>query len=92
MKVTLKIYKKKIKKITIHQRNLQVLMIEVYKIINVYAPPIMDNFFIFRENKHNFRNFQIITKKKQNYYKKRERYASETIFYRIPLLWVNLPE
>ena len=92
MKVTLKICKKKIKKITIHQRNLQVLMIEVYKIINVYAPPIMDNFFIFRENKHNFRNFQIITKKKQNYYKKTERYGSETIFYRIPLLWVNLPE
>ena len=48
------------KEITIHQRNLQVLMIEVYKIINGYAPPIMDNFFIFRENTHNLRNFQII--------------------------------
>ena len=35
-------------------------MIEVFKIINRYAPPIMDNFFIFRENTHNLRNFQII--------------------------------
>ena len=35
-------------------------MTEVFKIINGYAPPIMDKFFIFRENTHNFRNFQII--------------------------------
>ena len=48
------------KEITIHQRNLQILMTEVFKIINGYAPPIMDNFFIFRENTHNLRNFQII--------------------------------
>ena len=48
------------KEITIHQRNLQVLLIEVFKIINGYAPPIIDNFFIFRENIHNLRNFQII--------------------------------
>ena len=37
------------KKITIHQRNLQVLMTEVYKIINGYAPPIMDNFSYLEE-------------------------------------------
>ena len=48
------------KEITIHQRNLQILMIEVFKKINGYAPPIMNSFFIFRENTHNFRNFQII--------------------------------
>ena len=51
------------KEVTTHQRNLQLLMIEVYKIINGYAPPIMDNFFIFRENTHNLRNFQIILNK-----------------------------
>ena len=28
--------------------------------INGYAPPIMDNFLMFRENTHNLRNFQII--------------------------------
>ena len=40
------------KEITIHKRNLQVLIIQVDK-INGYALPTMDNFFIFRENTHN---------------------------------------
>ena len=40
------------KEITNDRTNLQVLMIEVYKIIIAYAPPIMDNFFIFREKIH----------------------------------------
>ena len=63
-------------------------MIEVCKIINGYVPPIKDNFFIFRENTHNLRDFQIILNKN----KKTVRYRLETIFYRIPLLWTNLPE
>ena len=74
--------------ITIHQRNLQVLITEVYKIINEYAPPVMDNFFIFRENTCILRNFQIILNKN----KKVVRYCSETISYRIPLFWAHLPE
>ena len=65
------------KEITIHQRNLQVLMIEVYKIINGYAPPIMDNFFIFRENTHNLRNFQIILKTKSSKIWARRQYPIE---------------
>ena len=44
------------KEIIIPQRNLLVLMTEVFKIINRYAPPIMGNVFIFRENTHNLRN------------------------------------
>ena len=76
------------KEITIHQRNLQVLMIEVFKIINGYAPPIMDNIFIFRENTHNLRNFQVIL----NENKITVRYGSETISYRIPLLWAYFSE
>ena len=63
-------------------------MIEVLKIINGYAPPIMDNFFIFRENTHNLRNFQIIL----NENKKTVRYGSKTTSYITPLLWANLPE
>ena len=54
------------KEMTIHQRNLQVLMTEVFKIINGYVPPIIDSFFIFRENRHSLRNFQTIL----NEYKK----------------------
>ena len=63
-------------------------MIEVFKIINGYAFPIMDKFFIFRENTHNLRNFQIIS----NENKKTARNGSETVSFRAPLLWANLPE
>ena len=46
--------------ITVHQRNLQILMTEVYKIIKGEASAIMNNLFIFRENIHNIRIFQIV--------------------------------
>ena len=42
-----------------HWRNFQVLMVEVFKIINGFAPAIMGSFFLFRKNTHNIRNFQI---------------------------------
>ena len=73
---------------TIHQRNLQVLMTEVYKIVNGYAPPIMQNLFLFRENVHNIRNFQDIA----NENKHTVRYGLETVSYRTPLLWAKLPD
>ena len=41
---------------SIHQRNLQKLMIESYKIIHQITPPIMKSLFVFRENTHNIRN------------------------------------
>ena len=63
MEVTLKICDEKVKEITIHQRNLEVLMIEVYKIINGYAPLIMDKLSTNRENTHNLRNLPIILNK-----------------------------
>ena len=50
--------------ITIHQRNLQVLMIEIYKIIN-----------------------QVLS----NESRRTVNYGIETICYRAPFLWANLP-
>ena len=38
-------------------------MIEVYKILNGSAPPIMENLFVFRGNIHNIRNVQVISNK-----------------------------
>ena len=35
---------------SIHQRNLQTLVIELYKIVHQIAPPIMNSLFVFREN------------------------------------------
>ena len=43
--------------------------------------------FLYRENTHSLRNFQIIL----NENKKTARYGSKTISYRTPLLWANLP-
>ena len=76
------------KETAIHQRNLQVMMTKVYKILNGYAPPIKDNFLICRENTHNLRNFQIILNKN----KENSKYGSETMSYKTPLLWANLPK
>ena len=42
---------------SIHQRNLQVLMTEIYKILNGIAPPIMNSLFTFRLNQHNLTDF-----------------------------------
>ena len=57
------------KEYTIHQRNLQTLMLEIYKITNNIAQPVMNSLLLFRENKYNIRDFQIAsnsTKKKVN--------------------------
>ena len=36
--------------VTIHQRNMQVLMTEIYKIVDGVAPPIMNSLFDFRSD------------------------------------------
>ena len=48
----------------------------------------MKNLFIFRENIHNIRNFQIIA----NEIKNTVRYVWEIICYETPYLWASLPE
>ena len=74
--------------ITIHQRNLQVLMTEIYKIINHIAPPIMSSLFEIRVNTHNTRNFQVFS----NESRRTVNYGLETICYRAPFFWGgNLP-
>ena len=63
-------------------------MIKVFKIINGIAPPIKDDFILFRENTHNIWNFQIISVEP----KKTVRHGLGTVKCRTPLLWVNLSE
>ena len=65
-----------------------ILMTEVYKIVKGEAPGIMKNLFIFRENIHNIRKFQIIANENKN----TVRYGFETICYRTPYLRPSLPE
>ena len=68
--------------ITIHQRNLQVSMTEVYKIVNGIAPPIMNSLFQFRCNTNNIRNLQEIYTENR----KTVRHGTETVTYRAPFL------
>ena len=72
--------------ISIHQMNLQVLMTEVYKIVNSIAPPIMNSLFQFRYNTNSIRNFQEIYTENR----KTVTYGTETVTYRTPFLWANL--
>ena len=72
--------------ITIHQRHLQVLMTEMYKIVNGIAPPIMNSLFQFCCNTHNIRNFQEIFTENR----KTVKYGTETLTSQAPFLWANL--
>ena len=43
----------------VHQKYMELLMIEVYKYVNGLSPDIMSYIFRFRENTYNLRNFHI---------------------------------
>ena len=72
---------------SIHQRNLQVLMTEIYKIVNGIALPIMNSLFTFHLNQPNLSNFQELLTEKRN----TVNYGLETVAYRAPVLWSKLP-
>ena len=75
------------KETSVHLRNLQFLMTEIYKIKNNYAPPIMHHLFQFRENTFNLRNFREIA----THNKKTSNYGLETMSYRALFLLAKLP-
>ena len=70
---------------SIHQRNLQVLMTEIYVIVNGIALPIMNFLFTFHLNQHNLRNFQELSTEKTN----TVNYGLEKVTYRASILWAK---
>ena len=62
-------------------------MIEMYKMINHIAPPVMPSLFEIRKNTNNTRYFQVLS----NENRRTVNYGLETICYRVPFLWANLP-
>ena len=68
------------------KKKLQLLVTEVYKIVNSIELPVMNSFFNFRANIHNFRNFQEIFTENR----KTVKYVIETVMYQGPFLWTNL--
>ena len=64
------------------------LLIEVFKMKNELAPPIMESILNKRFNTYNLRNFQeFATERKRTVW-----YGLETFSYRYPQLWSLLPE
>ena len=71
-----------------HHRNIQTLMIEIFKMKNNLNPPIMGFMFERRNNPYNLRNFQEFATKR----KRTVKMSLETLKYRSPQLWSILPE
>ena len=63
-------------------------MTEIYKTIKEKALAILKNLFIFQENIHNIRNFQIIANENKN----TVRYGLETVCCKTPYWWASLRE
>ena len=65
-----------------HHRNIQTLLIEIFKIKKDFTPPIMESIVKERNNTYNVRNFQEFeTETKRTVY-----FVLETISYRSPQL------
>ena len=71
-----------------HHRNIQTLLIELYKIRNGLAPPLVESMFHIRNNRYNLRHFQEFATER----KRTVDYGLETLSYRAPQLWSLLPE
>ena len=69
------------------KKNLEVLMTEIYKIVNGVARSIMNSLFEFRSSEWNIRNFQVLSTN----FRRTVNYGIETITYRAPSLWAKLP-
>ena len=76
------------KAVTIHKKNLQTLMTEIFKTQNNLNPPFMNEIFRERDNIYNLRNnneFVLLSIKTVHF-------ESESIRYRGPQLWFSLPQ
>ena len=72
----------------IHDRNIEKLMIEIYKCLNRLSPPIMNDFFTYRQNNYNIRNFRELDCENVNTIN----CGLNTLSYKGSQLWQQLPE
>ena len=72
----------------VHQKCIELLMIEVYKYLNGLSPDIMSDIFKLRENTYNMRNSQIF--ESQN--TRTKKFGLDRIANRASQLWKNVPE
>ena len=76
----------KSKCVTVHHRNLQVLAIEIYKVVNNLSSSLMSELFITKETKCNLRRENSIVVNNV-----RTRYGIDSISYLGPKIWDLVP-
>ena len=76
------------KSVTVHQRNLQTLATEMYKILNGLSPDIMQDIFEIKRNYYNTRNAPAFSSRNI----KTVRYGLQTISCVAPKIWDLVPK
>ena len=76
------------KSVTIHERNLQKVVIEIYKVKNGLSPEFMKEIFRLSSNPYNLRN----KKELKNSNIKTVYCGSETLSHRGPEIWSSVPD
>ena len=74
--------------VTIHEKNLQLLMTEMFKTINNQSPTFMNEIFPQRNAAYNLRNSNTFTVPTVHTVK----YGTETVRYRGQRIWLTLPQ
>ena len=74
--------------VTIHQRNIQTLAIEMYKVFKENSPHVFSNLFIAKENSYNLRNESYFVIPKVNSVFN----GTESISYLGPKIWNIVPD
>ena len=74
--------------VSVHQRNLQRLAVEMFKIKNNFSPSIMNTIFPLNDDSYNLRNKNLLkTGKVRTVYN-----GTETVTFRGPEIWSQVPE
>ena len=79
---------KKFNLISIHQKNLQCLAIEIYKAKNKISPNLINDLFIFIEKTYNLRSNVNLKRTKD----RTVHYGSETLLSLAPKVWNLIPD
>ena len=74
--------------VTIHERNIQVLLTEIFKVKSRVAPKIMTEIFKFKDHSYDLRKNNLLERR----FIKSCKYGSETVLNLWAKLWNILPE
>ena len=73
--------------LTIHENNIDTLLIEIYKSLNHISPPRMQEFFDLKVTLYSLRNNNILRLPKTNI----SRYGTEALWFKGSIIWNTVP-